>query len=198
VSAPTFAQPPPSGAWSARTGPSAAGSDVGLVRPVLTTGALAALIALFVAADEIRHLEAALSAVLARAVGIDDARVVGSSVLFAVDGVTTGYSITLGCTVAFLVFPFTAATAGLLAIRRVPVARSLASLLSAVGIVVAFNQVRLVTIASAMEVWGPDEGYARTHVLVGTVISTTGVVLAGTAYLAVLLRGTFPERGGRS
>ena len=173
----------------------AASLDVGLVRPVLAVGSVAVLIALFVLARHVQHAEAGVSAALARAVGLSDAHAVGSVVLFSVQGYWTGYRVTLGCTVAFLIVPFFAATAVLVGIRRVPVARALAALTAAVVTVVAFNQARLTTIALGMATWGPAAGYSYTHVFVGTVISTLGVVLAGTSYLTVVLRGTFTRAG---
>ena len=179
--------------WGPRT-PNAAGSDdVGLVRPVLSAFAVVLMVALFVVAQRVQELEATISAELARLGGISDAVRTGTSVLFTVDGVRTGYSITLGCTVAFLIIPFTGATVVLLAIQRVRVRTAVAALAAAIGTIVAINQLRLLTIAEAMSAFGADEGYARTHVLVGTVISTLGVVAAGTLYLAVLLRGSAPE-----
>ncbi|PRY16874.1 exosortase/archaeosortase family protein [Kineococcus rhizosphaerae] len=173
----------------------AASLDVGLVRPVLALGSLAVLVALFVLAHRVQETEAAVSAALARAAGLSDAHHLGSVVLFSVQGNWTGYQVTLGCTVAFLIVPFFAGTAVLVSIRRVPVLRALAGLTTAITTVVAFNQLRLLTIALGMATWGPDAGYSYTHVFVGTTISTFGVVLAGVAYLGVLLRGTFTRAG---
>lgn len=106
----------------------AASLDVGLVRPVLAVGSLAVLVALFVLARRVQETEAAVSAALARAAGLSDAHSLGSVVLFSVQGNWTGYQVTLGCTVAFLIVPFFAATAVLVSIRRVPVLRALAGL----------------------------------------------------------------------
>ncbi|MQA32754.1 exosortase/archaeosortase family protein [Modestobacter roseus] len=177
-------QPTP---WSA---PTAGSDDVGLVRPLLSIVAAGVMIGLFVVADRVQELEASLSAGLARLGGISDAARVGTSVLFSVDGVQTGYGITLGCTVAFLIIPFTGVTVVLLAVQRVSAWRALASLAAAIGTVFAVNQVRLLAIAEAMATFGPADGYARTHLLAGTLISTIGVVAAGTLYLAILLRGS--------
>ncbi|WP_432574216.1 exosortase/archaeosortase family protein [Kineococcus sp. SYSU DK005] len=173
----------------------AASPDVGLVRPVLGAGTAAVVLSMFVMASDVRHAEAGLSAVLARTLGLHDVYRAGYAVMFSVEGVRTGYEITLGCTVAFLLVPFFAATSVLLTIRRVPVQRALSSLACAVGLIVTFNQLRLVAIALSMDHFGPALGYSLSHVLLGTLISTTGVVLAGTAFLAVLLRGTFTRAG---
>lgn len=175
--------------WAPRT-PDADSDDIGLVRPGLSALAVALMVALFVVAHRVQEAEATLSASLARSVGISDAVRTGTSVLFTVDGVQTGYGITLGCTVAFLVIPFTGATVVLLSIQRVRVRRAVAALTAAICTIVAINQLRLLTIAAAMRAFGAEEGYAGTHVLVGTVISTLGVVAAGSLYLVVLLRGS--------
>lgn len=173
----------------------AAGLDVGLVRPLLAAASGVVLVALFVLARRVQEAEAGVSAALARAAGLGDAHRLGTVVLFSVDGQWTGYQVTLGCTVAFLVVPFFAATAVLVSIRRVPARRALLSLTAAVVTVVTVNQARLTTIALGMATWGPEAGYSHTHVFVGTVISTFGVVLAGVAYLGVLLRGTYTRAG---
>ncbi len=50
----------------------------------------------------------------------------------------------------------------------------------------------MLAIIAGMHAWGPEEGYGRTHVLVGTAVSTVGVVLAGTAYLLVPAARDYP------
>lgn len=167
--------------------------DVGLVRPGMVAGGVATLVLMLVEADRLQRLEAALAVPPARWIGLEDARQVGRSVLFTVDGQATGIDITVGCTAAFLLLPFVAATTVLLAVRRIPALRAFTSLGAAVLVILAVNQARMLAITAGMAAWGPDVGYARTHVLVGTAVSTVGVVLAGSCYLLVLLRGTYPS-----
>ena len=166
--------------------------DVGLVRPGMVAGGVATLVLMLVEATRLQQLEAAASVPLARLIGLDDARQIGRSVLFTVEGQPTGVDITIGCTAAFLLLPFVLATTVLLAVRRIPARRAFASLATAVVVVLAVNQARVLAIIAGMGAWGPEDGYGRTHVLVGTAVSTVGVVLAGSAFLLVLLRGTYP------
>jgi exosortase/archaeosortase family protein len=166
--------------------------DVGLVRPGMVAGGVVTLVLMLVGAGRLQQLEAAVTVPLARLIGLEDARQVGRSVLFTVDGQPTGVDITIGCTAAFLLLPFVAATTVLLAVRRIPALRAFASLATAVVVVLAVNQARVLAIIAGMHAWGPEEGYGRTHVLVGTAVSTVGVVVAGSCFLLVLLRGTYP------
>ncbi|KQS68548.1 hypothetical protein [Modestobacter sp. Leaf380] len=167
--------------------------DVGLVRPGMIAGGVLTLVAMLVGSSRLQALEAAAAVPLARAIGLEDARQVGRSVLFTVDGQPTGIDVTVGCTAAFLLLPFVVITTVLLAVRRIPVLRAMSALVAAVLVVLAVNQARMLAITAGMATWGPEVGYARTHVLVGTAVSTLGVVLAGTAYLVVLLHGTYPS-----
>ncbi|SDO44365.1 exosortase/archaeosortase family protein [Klenkia soli] len=168
-------------------------SDVGLVRPGMVVGGVLTVLAMVVFSTRLQDLEAAAAVPGARLIGLEDARQVGRSVLFTVDGQPTGIDITVGCTAAFLLLPFVVATTVLLAVRRIPAVRAFSSLAVAVVVILAVNQARMLAITAGMSVWGPEVGYARTHVLVGTAVSTLGVVLAGTCYLVVLLRGTYPS-----
>lgn len=168
-------------------------ADVGLVRPGMVAGGALTMLAMIVFSSRLQNLEAAAAVPLARMIGLEDARRVGRSVLFTVDGRATGIDITVGCTAAFLLLPFVLATTVLLAVRRIPALRAFTSLAVAVVVILLVNQARMLAITAGMATWGPEVGYARTHVLVGTAVSTLGVVLAGTCYLVVLLRGTYPS-----
>ncbi|MCO7221915.1 archaeosortase/exosortase family protein [Klenkia sp. PcliD-1-E] len=166
-------------------------ADVGLVRPGMVAGGVVTVVLMLWHAPFLQALEAAVTAWCARLIGVSDAYQIGRSVLFTVDGQATGIDITVGCTAAFLLLPFVAATTVLLAVRRIPAVRAFASLITAVVLILAVNQARMLAITAGMAHWGPEVGYARTHVLVGTAVSTVGLVLAGTCYLLVLLRGTY-------
>jgi exosortase/archaeosortase family protein len=179
----------PHGLQRAHTGQ--APEDVGLFRPAIGLACLAVVVSLFVFESRLRAFEASISVHLVHLLGLHDTVRMGSTVLFRTDGVLTGYTLTLGCTAAFLVVPFFVATGALVAIHRVPAIRSVTSLIAAVATVLVFNQIRLLTIALAMNAFGARRGYSYSHVLVGTFISTIGVVCAGFIYLAILLRGSF-------
>lgn len=167
--------------------------DVGLLRPGLAvTGALA-VVAVFWLSRQMQEVEAAVTAALARGTGLDDAVRYGTAVVFTVAGRTTGVEITVGCSAALLAAPFLAVTTALLAVRRVSVARAVQALAVALTTLLVVNQVRMLAIIAGMEAWGPEVGYSRTHVLIGTALSTVGVVLAGSCYLGLLLRGSYPS-----
>ncbi|SHH42981.1 exosortase/archaeosortase family protein [Jatrophihabitans endophyticus] len=167
--------------------------DAGLVRPLLVALTVLATLTLFLDPGAVQRAEAATSAVLARLAGVGSAHRIGDQVVFATADGLGGYDVSLGCTVAFLLLPYVVVTLGLLSIGRVSPLRAATALTAALVTVVTFNQLRLLAIAAAMHAWGPRTGYSRTHVLVGTVISTIGMVAAGAAYLAILLRGEGPR-----
>ncbi|GAB7047591.1 hypothetical protein [Catenuloplanes indicus] len=166
---------------------------IGPVRIMLAIGAVLAIAALIYWDDELRHMEACTSAWLARRNGLTDATCTGSTVLFMIGEFQSGVTITLGCTVTFLAIPFLLATSGLFVINRVSLVKSFLALLAAVAFIMVCNHLRLLSIEVAMRIWGAEDGYSATHILVGTLISTLGVIGGGLAYLYVLLFGDKPQ-----
>lgn len=164
--------------------------DVGLARPTVAVLCAAALVAVLAAGRWIQVGEAALSTLVARASGVQDAHRVGTAVVFDLDGRAVGYGITLGCTVAFLLLPFVLGTAVVLTVQRTTALRALAALAAAVAVVAACNQLRLLVILSGIRLLGLERGYSATHVLVGTALSTVGVVAAALLFLHVITRPT--------
>ena len=168
-------------------------SDVGLVRPWIGVVGLAVVVAAFVFSEQLQRWEAAAAVPLARWGGLDGVVRYGSTIVFVVDGRPTGVDITVGCSAAFLITPFVLAATALLAVRRIPFGRALRAVLVAVVVVLVVNQLRVFAIVAAMDAWGPETGYSRTHVLVGTALSTVGVVVAGSAFVAMVLKGSYPS-----
>ena len=166
------------------------GLDVGLARPAVAVLCAAALVAVLAAGRWIQLGEAALSTLVARATGVHDAYRVGTAVVFELDGRAVGYGITLGCTVAFLLLPFVLGTAVVLTVQRTTALRALAALAAAVAVVAACNQLRLLVILSGIRLLGLERGYSATHVLVGTALSTVGVVTAALLFLHVITQPT--------
>jgi len=164
--------------------------DVGLARPTVAVLCAVALAAVLGAGRWIQVGEAALSTLVARATGVHDAHRVGTAVVFDLDGRAVGYGITLGCTVAFLLLPFVLGTAVVLTVQRTTALRALAALGAAVAVVAACNQLRLLVILSGIRLLGLERGYSATHVLVGTALSTVGVVAAALLFLHVITQPT--------
>ena len=148
-----------------------------------------------VAQTTVRHLEAQTAAGLADLVGLASAQSLGASVIFPLDGHFVGFNITPACTVALLVLPFFLAATLIIASRRVPIRRTLMALVVFSAVIFAVNQVRLAVAVGAMRVWGFESGYERSHVFLGTVVSTVGV-LGSMARLPLRAAGA-PSAGGR-
>ncbi|MFI5838626.1 hypothetical protein ACIA8K_02755 [Catenuloplanes sp. NPDC051500] len=171
----------------------ASSAQIGPFRIALAVAAVLAIAALIYWDDELRHTEACMSAWLARRNGLTDATCTGSTVLFMIGEFQSGVTITLGCTVTFLAIPFLLATSGLFVIHRVSLIKSFLALISAITFIMICNHLRLLSIEVAMRIWGAADGYSATHILVGTLISTLGVIGGGLAYLYVLLYGDKPQ-----
>ncbi|WP_180357652.1 hypothetical protein [Streptomyces sp. NP160] len=170
--------------------------DLGLARPAVAAGTATAVVAVLVGGRWLRVAEAAVSEQVARAVGTPDVQRVGTAVTFDLDGRAVGYGITLGCTVAFLLVPFLLAAGLVLTLQRASAPRTLAALGAAVAVVAVTNQVRLLVILCGIRALGLERGYSATHVLVGTTVSTVGVVGAALLFLFLVTRGARGVRRG--
>lgn len=136
----------------------------------------------------VQALEAWLSAAVASALGVVDAEPFGSAVVFALEGRNVGFTITPGCSVAFLLPFFFATAAALLAFGRIGVRRALVTVAAVSAMLFAVNQVRLLIVSVSMRGWGFETGYERSHVFLGTLASTTGVVLGVFLFLYLVTR----------
>jgi exosortase/archaeosortase family protein len=136
---------------------------------------------------EVRRLEAQTSAGVLDALRVVKAEALGSSVIFPLEGRFVGFTITPACTVALLTLPFFGAAALLIASRRVKITRALVALVAFAAVVFTVNQLRLAVAAGAMRAWGFETGYERSHVFLGTVVSTVGVLGSLAAFVYVLL-----------
>jgi len=154
---------------------------------LVAAGFIAAGAGVILAQHQIRFFEARLSAlVLAGTHVTTHAQSIGPVVAFHIGRGWGGLSLTAGCTAALLMTPFLLVGAGLLLARRIGVARSLVSIAAVAVIVFAVNQLRFLLIAGAMQVWGFQTGYERTHVLVGGLLSTFGVAVGVVVFLVAL------------
>jgi exosortase/archaeosortase family protein len=156
--------------------------------------ALAGAAALVVAQHAaFRRLEAAVAAGILRLTGGHGVTTLGANVLFSAKQRSVGIRLDAGCSAAFLVAPFLLLGAGLLLTGRVSVRRALGSVALTATLVFLVNQLRLLVIAVAIRSWGLDQGYERSHVLLGTVVSTIGVLVGMLAFFKLAARGPRPE-----
>jgi hypothetical protein len=151
-------------------------------------------VALLVGQAQVRRFEAAASARLVGSLGIVSAHALGTAVVFHLGSGFFGYVLTPGCTVAFLISPFFfLLAAALVAAPRIAVRRALMTLAIISVLLFVVNQLRLVVFAASMRAWGFKTGYERSHVFLGTIASTLGLVAALLLFLAVLSGGRRPR-----
>ena len=124
----------------------------------------------------IRVLEARTSAEVLGLLRVVPAQSLGNAVLFPLAHRFVGFAVAPGCSVTFLVAPFCLIAAALIASGRVPPRRGLGALGLVAGIFFAVNQARFVVIVASMRGWGFKTGFELSHVLLGTVLSTLGVL----------------------
>jgi len=138
--------------------------------------ALAVAAALAAVQVRIRRAEASGFAGLLRLLRIAPARSIGTAVTFPAKGRYVGLTVTAGCTAALLVIPFVVVAGVLLLAGRVQPGRATATVAVFTVVVALINQLRLLVIGAAMLAWGYPAGFDRSHVLMGSVVSTIGVV----------------------
>jgi len=157
---------------------------------VVVAVALAAAGVGFVLFDaSVRRLEASTSAAVIAVTGFRSAAI-GSAVVFMNQGRAVGYSLTPGCSVALLVAPLMLIVAALLFVRRLSLRRALTTAVVLVALLFTVNQCRFLVIAWSMREWGFRTGYERSHIFLGTIVSTIGVVVG----LLLVLRQVTAQR----
>ncbi|PRY13337.1 hypothetical protein [Kineococcus rhizosphaerae] len=170
--------------------------QVGPVRCALTAALLAATVVLLAHDRAVRHAEACASAFLVRSTWGPDASCTVDNVLFRIDGRLVGQTVTIGCSAVVLIVPFVVVATLLLPVRRMPAVVTLGALGFAAVVVAGVNQLRLLTIATGMHLWGLEHGYGVTHVLAGSIVSTVGIVAGGLTFVVLLTRGARVVRRG--
>ncbi|CAN5204192.1 hypothetical protein BH18ACT4_BH18ACT4_06610 [soil metagenome] len=154
---------------------------------------MAAAVAVMLGAHpRVRMFEAWVSAGVADTLGVLDADRLGTAVIFPIDGVLVDYEITAGCSVAFLLPPFFVVAAALIASGRIGIRAGLATLGVVTVALLAVNQLRLLGVALSMRNWGFETGYERSHILLGTLASTIGVVAGVVLFVFMLTRQPAP------
>jgi exosortase/archaeosortase family protein len=149
---------------------------------------------LVVGQSVIRPLEARVSAQAIRITQVAPARPQGTAVIFPLNARYVGFDITAGCTAALLVIPFFLLAAGLVVTRRTSVARGVSTLAAVAVALFTVNQARLLVVALSMRLWGFDRGYEVSHVFLGTVVSTLGVLAGVLLYVRSVVAN--PARAG--
>ncbi|GIG88500.1 hypothetical protein [Plantactinospora endophytica] len=133
--------------------------------------------------------EAWLSARFVDGLGLAEARSSYSTVIFPLDERWVGFMVTLGCSVGLLLIPPVALAAFLMFVGRVSVSRATVCCAVTAVLLVAVNQLRLAAVVGSMRLWGFEQGYERSHVLIGSVITTLGVVGSAILFVVLLTRG---------
>ncbi|MFN2609141.1 MAG: hypothetical protein ABR511_14825 [Acidimicrobiales bacterium] len=144
----------------------------------------------------IRPLEAWVAAAIVGGFHVAPARSLGSAVIFPIRGSFVGFYLSEGCTAALLVSPFCLVAAGLVLTHRTTVRRGVGTLVGLTVGLFAVNQARLVIIALSMRLWGFHHGYEVSHILLGTIVSTLGV-LAGLLVFVTAALAPHPVRAAR-
>jgi exosortase/archaeosortase family protein len=149
---------------------------------------LAAVTMVILRIRAIAMMEADVSSWLIRVTGLAESRSVGTAVIYHLGHRWVGFAITGGCSVALLMIPPFILSAILIGIRRVSWLRGVVAAASATALLIVVNQIRLFVIASAMQWWGFQSGYERSHVLIGSGITTIGLVLVTILFVIFLGR----------
>ena len=142
-----------------------------------------------------RVAEASASAWVLRLIRLRPASSLGPDVIFPLRGQWVGYTLSMACTAALLIAPFFAIAGLLLLSGRVSRRRVLLALGVTSVIIFVVNQLRLLVIAASMQVWGFETGYQRSHVFLGTTLSTIGVIVGIIIFVWLLIDA--PERPQR-
>ncbi|MEU6078405.1 hypothetical protein [Micromonospora sp. NPDC047074] len=138
--------------------------------------------------------EAWLNARLVSATGLADTNSVGAAVVFRLDERWVGFLVSTGCSVAMLLIPPFVLAALLVGFRRVTFPRAVTAVALAVALLVTINQLRFASVVLAMRTWGFEVGYQRSHVLIGSAISTLGLIAVAILFLMLVGRRTVRRR----
>lgn len=154
---------------------------------VTALGLAAVLAASLLALRSVRIGEAILSTGLLRLMGTGAERV-GTAVTVETGGARAGFTIANGCSTALLAAPFLTVGAIAVLTGRVRPPRILGSVAVAVVGVVLLNQLRFGIVGGAIHLFGFERGYGQSHVLIGTLVSTVGLVAGLAAFVWSLER----------
>jgi hypothetical protein len=165
----------------------------------MAASAMVACSAAVLAWDGLRSLEASASSFVLRLVGAGG--MARDSVVLVVDatrddvaGVPSGgfvagsFEIVSSCSVAMFLAPLWLAAGVLLLVRRTPPMTVLRLALGFTFLLVAVSQARYVVTGWLIHSLGQERGYPLAHVLIGSILSTVGLVGGTVAFLVLALR----------
>jgi exosortase/archaeosortase family protein len=163
---------------------------------VLAAGLIAAG-GLIVFSRTVTRGEAQLNGWLVHATGLANAHPVGSAVIFPLHGRWVGFLVTAGCSVVLPLLPPLLIASALVAVGRVRLWRAVLTFAVTIALLVVVNQIRLAVIVAAMRAWGYETGYERSHILIGSAITTLGLAAVAIIFLLALGAGNRPGEGAR-
>lgn len=152
---------------------------------VAAGGLTVVLVASLIALRQVRIGEAMISTRILSWLGTGADRF-GTAVLVDADGSRAGFTIASGCSTALLAAPFLVIGALSLITGRVRPGRTLACVAVALVGVVAVNQLRFGIVGGAIHLFGFKTGYGQSHVLIGTLVSTLGLVFGLTFFVLAM------------
>lgn len=159
----------------------------------LAAAGVAVAVLLVLGQEQFRRAEALATASLLRLFGVFPASSQGIAITFPAEGRYVGLAVSPSCTAALLIVPFVALTSVLLFAGRVEPDRALMTVAIFAAVLIVVNQLRLIVIALSIRAWGFQTGFDRSHVLLGSVVSTIGVA----GGLLLFLRMVVPRNSGR-
>lgn len=168
-----------------------------LGRGLTVVAMLAGAVLLIAWQGTFRILEAWVTGAIAGAVRLAPTSQAGTSVYFPAKKLFIDFHIATGCTAALLISPFFVLAAGAVAVGRATLRQGIAALLVTALTIFTVNQIRLLVIVYFIRRWGYPHGYDVSHVMVGTVVSTLGV-LGGLMVFVLCLRRTPRHRAAIS
>lgn len=177
------------------TRPLADGNDPLAIPAGVAVGAIG--LVLLMGQARFRIAEAGFSAWVLRLSHLLPAKSLGNDVVFPLHGKWVGFSLSVACTAALLLVPFFAAAGLLLASGRFDRRRVLIALAVVSAIIFAVNQLRLLVIAGSMVAWGFQTGYERSHIFIGTLLSTLGVIVGVIIFVWMLIDAPSNRRPAR-
>jgi exosortase/archaeosortase family protein len=143
---------------------------------------------------DVAVVEAWLNARLVSAIGLAETTSIGAAVIFPLEQRWVGFLVSTGCSVALLLVPPFVLAALLVGFRRVTLTRALVAVALAIGLLVVVNQIRLAAVVASMQLWGFEVGYQRSHVLIGSAISTVGLIAVAIVFFLLVGRGSRTRR----
>ncbi|MDG4767029.1 hypothetical protein O7632_23445 [Solwaraspora sp. WMMD406] len=149
---------------------------------------LGTVAAVLVNLEQIAEAEAQANAVLVGLVGLADAEHIQRTVVFFVDNRLVGFVVTVGCSVGLLLVPPISIIAVLLVGGRLSLRRALAACMLIGSALVLVNQLRLSAAVGSMKLWGFERGYEISHVFIGSMVTSVGLVLAIAIFASVLTK----------